>query len=51
MNINMTGFIWFSKIVASLDESSLSIGKVKHVCSAYVKLLLSTAGEIHEWGF
>ena len=31
MNTNMTGFRWFSKILASLclDESSLSIGIVK----------------------
>ena len=34
MNTNMTGFRWFSKILAflyDLDESSLSIGKVR-VC-------------------
>ena len=32
MNINMTGFRWFSNIFASsaLDESSLSIGRAKH---------------------
>ena len=28
MNTNMTGFRWFSKIFASLYESSLSIGRV-----------------------
>ena len=30
MNTNMTGFRWFSKIFASLDESSLSIQRVKN---------------------
>ena len=29
MNTNMTGFGWFSKIFASLYESSPSIGRVK----------------------
>ena len=29
MNTNITGFRWFSKIFESLDESSLSIGRVK----------------------
>ena len=31
MNTNMTGFSWFSKSLrpCALDESSLSIGKVK----------------------
>ena len=33
MNTNMTGFRWFPKMVASfcLDESSLSIGRVKRI--------------------
>ena len=29
MSTNMTGFRWFSKIVAFLDKSSLSIGRVR----------------------
>ena len=28
MNTNMTGFRWFSRIIASLGESSLSIGRI-----------------------
>ena len=33
MNINMTGFRWFSKSLhpCALDESSLSIGRVNNV--------------------
>ena len=34
MNTNMTGLRWFLKTLCNcaLDESSLSIGKVKHAC-------------------
>ena len=39
MNTNMTGFRWFSKVFVSLDESSLSIGRVKKNLSGLAALL------------
>ena len=45
MNTNMTGFRWFSKIFAdTLDESSLSIGRVKHDTVKSVFSLTSCLG-------
>ena len=42
MNTNMTGFRWFLNIFATLDESSLSIGRVNSIVTQPNELCLLT---------